>query len=206
MAEPGPVGILLAAGRGQRFGADKRLVPLDGGAPMALVAARAMRSACARVVVVLRPEDTALAAQMRRAGCETVACAEADGGMGHSLAAGVRATAEASGWLVALADMPWLQPCTHARVAAALAAGAALARPVHAGRPGHPVGFAREWFAALAALTGDRGARDLVAAAAGRLVCCEVDDPGCLRDVDTPQALAGRREGAPMGDATVARL
>lgn len=158
------VGILLAAGAGHRFGSDKLMHRLADGQPMALVAATKLRPACDRVVVVLRSEDHPLARLLAEMGCEIVACPEAVGGMGHSLAAGVRATADAAGWLVALADMPFIQPVSHHAVAAALRAGASLAAPQYQGRRGHPVGFAQPWGEALCALTGDHGGRDIVAA------------------------------------------
>jgi molybdenum cofactor cytidylyltransferase len=111
-------------------------------------------------------------------------------GMGHSLAAGVVATGGAAGWLVALADMPRIAPASYRAVLDRLRAGASLVRPQHAGRPGHPVGFAAEWRGALQALSGDAGARSLVQAAGERLVLCPVDDPGILFDVDRPADLS----------------
>ena len=179
-----PTGVLLAAGRGRRFGADKRWQPMADGTPMAVAAADALAAAVDEVVVVLRPEDRALAELMRGRGCRPVFAREAVRGMGHSLAAAVAATPNADGWLVALADMPWIRPDSHRAVAEALRRGASQARAWHCGRPGHPVGFAARWGKSLRALGGDRGARDVLDV--GALVRCEVDDPGVLRDVDRP--------------------
>ncbi len=181
-------GLLLAAGRGRRFGRDKRWVALADG-PMALVAARSLRLACDTVLVVVRAGDDALADAVERLGCRAVACAAADQGMGHSLAAGVGASRQAGGWLIALADMPFVRPATHRIVRDALAAGAVVARAWHEGRPGHPVGFGAGWGEALSALRGDSGARDLVRQAGATVVRCEVPDPGCLYDVDRPEDL-----------------
>ena len=187
------VGILLAAGAAHRFGSDKLMHRLADGQPMALVAATKLRPACDRVVVVLRSEDHPLARLLAEIGCEIIACPEAEGGMGHSVAAGVRATADAAGWLVALADMPFIRPASHRAVAAALRAGASLAAPQYQGRRGHPVGFAQPWREALCALTGDRGGRDIVAAQRAQFVPCPVDDPGVLTDIDRPEDLPDRR-------------
>jgi len=97
--------------------------------------------------------------------------------------------------------MPWIQPDSHRRVYDALRAGARIARPFYQGQPGHPVGFAAEFGERLLTLRGDEGARRLIAAVPGALQGCPVDDPGVLRDVDTPAALdaavpcfAGSRE------------
>jgi molybdenum cofactor cytidylyltransferase len=180
------VGILLAAGSSRRFGSDKRLQPLADGGPMALIAARNLAAACARSIVVLRPDDTALASLLAEAGLETVVCPATEAGMGHSLAAGVAASADAAGWLIALADMPYIQPASYRAVVDALQGGATLARPFHQGRHGHPVGFAAEHRGALLALTGDQGGKAILDAHPAALIACPVDDPGVLKDVDRP--------------------
>lgn len=114
-------------------------------------------------------------------------------GMGDSLAAAVRATPAAHGWLILPADMPLALPRTLLAVASALQSdGAAAAQPVVDGRRGHPVGFASRHFERLATLTGDQGARSLLSAlrAAGAVMDITTDDAGALLDIDTPQDLA----------------
>ena len=121
------VGILLAAGRGRRFGGDKLQHLLPDGRPLAVAAADHLRPACDRLIAVLRPGSEALGKLLGAAGCETLVCADADLGMGHSLAAAIRATSDAAGWVVALADMPFIATGCHQKVAAALRNGASLA-------------------------------------------------------------------------------
>lgn len=188
-------GILLAAGRGSRFGSDKLLHRLPDGTPMAVAAAAHLRPACDRLVAVLRPGNESLAALLAATGCATVYCPEADAGMGHSLAAGVRATADAAGWVVALADMPFIASRSHQTVAACLRAGASLAASEFQGRRGHPVGFAGRWFDQLAGMTGDQGGKAILQAHGQELVLCPVDDPGVLWDVDRPKDLEMVRPG-----------
>ena len=60
---------------------------------------------------------------------------------------------------------------------------------MHRGERGHPVGFAARYRAALMALSGDEGARSVVAANAADVMTIEVDDPGVVRDVDRPADL-----------------
>lgn len=182
-----PVGLLLAAGRSQRFGTDKRLFRFPDNTPMAVKAARALRRALPSVLAVVRESDQA-AMCLAAAGVELVLCPAAGDGMGHSIACGVAASDRADGWLIALADMPWIPPESIAAVASALAAGAAIARPVYAGRGGHPVGFSAAFGADLQRLRGDRGAQQLLRSAPITEVPCA--DPGVLQDVDRPHDLS----------------
>jgi len=181
------VGILLAAGSSTRFGGDKRWHRLADGTPMALAAARRLLAACPESVAVVRADDTELAGLLTAAGLRCAVAERADAGMGHSLAAGVAATIdEAGGWLVTLADMPFIAPASYAAVLASLADGARIARPVFAGRPGHPVGFATACRDQLLALSGDAGGRPIIARDPTALRLCAVDDPGVLQDIDRP--------------------
>jgi molybdenum cofactor cytidylyltransferase len=189
------VGLLLAAGRGERFGGDKLLAllasgPGFGGECVGAAACRRLLLALPRVSAVVRPGDAALASALGAAGARIVRCPRADEGMGASIACGVRATEGAAGWVIALADMPWILPSTIARVAAAVAQGAPVAAPFHRGRRGHPVGFSAACYPALAELAGEEGAKTVVDAHRDSLVRIDVDDPGVLRDVDTPEDLA----------------
>jgi molybdenum cofactor cytidylyltransferase len=85
---------------------------------------------------------------------------------------------------IALADMPVIRPATIQAVAEAIAAGAELAAPVFHRERGHPIGFARRFRAALTALDGDRGGRDILAQYSKELRLIEVEDPGVLVDID----------------------
>lgn len=187
------VGLLLAAGAGRRFGSDKLLHRLPDGTPMAVAAALNLKPACDRLIAVTRPDQADLSELLHGAGCATIVGADAAGGMGHSLAAGVKATPDAAGWVVALADMPFIKTDSHRAVAAALFKGASLAATEYQGRRGHPVGFAREWLPRLLLLTGDQGGRSILAEHQDRLVLCPVDDAGVLVDIDRPGDLSGLR-------------
>lgn len=185
-----PAGILLGAGSARRFGGAKLLATLADGTPVGVAACRALIAALPRTVAVVRPGDDVLAAAFAREGATVVHCPRAGEGMGASLACGVAATRDASGWIVALADMPWIAPSTIRRVAGAIASGASIAAPFHRGERGHPVGFSAAHRDALAALGGDEGAKQLIAAHRAALVRLDVDDPGALRDIDVPTDLA----------------
>jgi molybdenum cofactor cytidylyltransferase len=180
-------GILLAAGKGSRFDPsglqNKLLQPLPGGEPVAAAAAKKLLSVLPRTLAVVRPGAAAVAAQLDALGCEVVECPDAGQGMGASLAFAVARTDYASGWLIALADMPYVQTATVQALVDAITNGADIAVPTHAGRRGNPVAFSRRHLAELLALAGDQGARRL-------LTSCPVtevagDDAGIHRDIDT---------------------
>ena len=185
------VAILLAAGFATRFGSDKLLHALPHDVPIAIQAARHLGAVFEKnVLVVVRPEAKALSDLFRSEGCKVVECENAAEGMGASLACGVRAAADAGGFVVALADMPFIRSSTIAAVCDALAAGAPLAVPYFRARRGHPVGIAGRFRAELEAMGGDEGARRLLDAHADKLVKIPVGDPGVIRDIDTPGDLA----------------
>jgi len=188
----GIVGILLAAGTASRFGADKLLHPLPDGTPLAVRSGCNLVSALPRSLAVTRVGQERLQDLLRGHGLEIVVCAAADAGMGASLACGVAAAADAAGWVIGLADMPDVRPATIERIAAALADGAAIAAPVFHGRRGHPVGFARRYLHELSRLSGDAGARAILAAEPDSVMLLNCDDPGVLRDIDAPSDLAAR--------------
>ena len=184
MAQPGlrdlnrpplPVVVILAAGLGERFRQaggthDKLLAPLGPQRVRDHVVAAAQASGLPWHVVE-REHTTHLSAQ----------------GMGASIATGVAATANAPGWLILPADLPLVQADSLRRVAEALAQHTVVAPWVQDQR-GHPVGFGAACREALLALSGDQGAKSVMQAhAPWRL---DLDDLGCIMDVDTPDALA----------------
>lgn len=183
------VGILLAAGQGSRFGGGKLLAKLGDGVPVGLQSARRLQAALDEVIAVVKPGDNALADLLRAEGMRVEVCADAIRGMGESLAHGVRASADADGWIVALADMPLIDKATISRVAETLRMGALIAAPAYRGQRGHPVGFSGALRSCLVTLTGDAGARDIVRREAEQVQMIDVDDPGVLADIDTREQL-----------------
>jgi molybdenum cofactor cytidylyltransferase len=187
-----PVGILLAAGRGRRFDPtgiyNKLLLPLANGEAVVVASARALLAALPRVVAVVRPDEDRVAELLRDLGCEVTVCVDADTGMAASLVHALRfSLPQASGWVVALGDMPHVQPSTVQALAAALANGAGIAAPVCAGRRGNPVAFSGAYLPDLLALQGDQGARAIVKSHPVTEV--EVLDNGIFHDIDTASDL-----------------
>ncbi|MEP6825856.1 MAG: NTP transferase domain-containing protein [Ramlibacter sp.] len=164
-----PVVIVLASGRGERFiasgGSGSKLHALLLGKPVLEHTLGAVRA-------------SGLAWHLEDAG---------HAGMGDSIAAAVRATRGASGWLVLPGDLPLVQPATLQAVAHALLQHEAVA-PVCAGQRGHPVGFSAACGAELAVLEGNQGAVHVLRA--HHAIELIVEDLGCVADVDTVDHLA----------------
>jgi molybdenum cofactor cytidylyltransferase len=185
----GIVGILLAAGAGRRYGAPKLTAARYAGRAIGEWSALHLVAALPDAIAVVRPESAELAAALSACGVGIVPCADAHQGMGASLSCGVRATADAAGWVVALGDMPDIDPAVISAVADAIRGGATIAAPFVGDERGHPVGFAAALADELAALGGDAGARDILRRYRDRIERIEVVDRGVLFDVDTPADL-----------------
>jgi molybdenum cofactor cytidylyltransferase len=184
------VGLLLAAGSASRFGSDKLRHPLPHGVAIAVQAARHLIAEVPRTVAVVRPGAGDTARALEAEGCEVAVCAQAAEGMGASLACAVRAAGAAEGYLVALADMPFVRRSSIAAVREALEKGAPVVAPYFRTRRGHPVGFAGRLRGELEACAGDEGAKRVLEAHAAELVKVPVGDPGVVRDIDRPADLA----------------
>ena len=135
--------------------------------------------------VVMKKDDDSVARLVEPLEPTIVIAEDAAEGMGRSLAAGVAAAASHPFVFIALADMPFTQPAT-LRGLKELAAPGCIVRPLHKGTPGHPVGFAQDYFEALTQLQGDQGAREVIRQHSRSLVQLWTDDAGVVRDVDRP--------------------
>ena len=184
-------GILLAAGRGRRYdptGVQNKLLQcLPDGEAVALHAAMHLRAVLPETLIVLHPDADLLKSLFEASGFNTTFCPNACEGMGHSLAHAIQQTADARGWIIALADMPQIKTTTIAALDTAIQHGADIAVPVYQNLRGNPVGFSSKYRDALLQLTGDRGARHLLASAAVTEVV--VQDAGIFFDIDSPADL-----------------
>jgi molybdenum cofactor cytidylyltransferase len=181
------VGILLAAGTSSRFGTNKLLHPLPDGSAMVVSSARNLLQALPHTIAVVRPDEQEVAEALSIPGIQLVENSRADEGMSSSVAAGIQAAADAEGWVIALADMPWVKPASIRVLVERLHQGASIVVPKYQGRRGNPVGFASKWKDALSHLTGDQGARGLITTYADEVEPVSVDDQGVVRDVDVPE-------------------
>ena len=191
-----PTIIVVAAGRGSRFGASlstlehKLEQPFGGTTVLGTTVRNAVKSQLPVLVVTTQARVASAAGQLALRDILVVSEADAARGMGHTIAAGVAERSGAPGWLILPGDMPLVQPGTLLAVATALEQHAVVYAQ-YKGRRGHPVAFSAELYSELVQLQGDEGARRIVA----RYPACgqEVPDAGVLVDIDTPAELEAAR-------------
>jgi molybdenum cofactor cytidylyltransferase len=181
-------GLLLAAGRSRRFGADKLCAKLDGKAVIRW-SAQAL-SPVDMLYVVIPPGADAITQALSRLDVRLVVNLGRHEGMASSIRAGIAALSnDVDAAVIALADQPLLRTeVVRALYSRWREGGVAAVAPEYRDGRGHPVLFGRECFAALEALRGDVGARSVLDALGDRVALLPVDDVMPV-DVDTPEAL-----------------
>lgn len=187
--------VVLAAGEGRRMGGPKALARLRGSTFLAAVLSRFDRSdVSARIVVLGASADHVASTAELTPDVQIVVNARYGDGMLTSVWAGVDEAERLGADAVLLhpVDNPLVEPETIGAVLAALAAGARIAVPSHAGRRGHPAGFARAAWPALRAAALDAGARGVLAEHPD-WVSHVPAGPDCLVDLDTKEALEAAR-------------
>jgi molybdenum cofactor cytidylyltransferase len=184
----GPTIVVLCAGRSQRFrefgGSGSKLDALIGGSSVRERVIQVAKKSDLPIVIVNQADTAHLT----------------NPGMGDSIANAVSRSVDSNGWLILPADLAMIQTQTIVTVASALQAheqhkpssGGFCVAPRFQNQRGHPVGFSREFLNPLLSLSGDEGAKRILSAHPPVLV--DVDDEGCVLDVDTPQLLEQARD------------
>tara|TARA_R110002073_G_scaffold6938_9_gene40214 strand:+ start:2566 stop:3153 length:588 start_codon:yes stop_codon:yes gene_type:complete len=189
--------IILAAGSSRRFGDDKRKSRLPSGQLLLEESIHKAASVIDEVLVVLRFGDKdfagQLATQLKNDDVTYYCAPDSAKGMGHSLANGITKVQHWDAAMVFLGDMPFVQAETVESLLAEYEfrkqSTAPIVVPSRHGHRGHPVLFAKEYFAQIAQISGDTGARDVIKAHPEQVFEVEVEDPGVIRDIDTPEDL-----------------
>ncbi|MCI0371489.1 MAG: nucleotidyltransferase family protein [candidate division NC10 bacterium] len=186
-------GILLAGGASTRMRRPKALLEYRGGPFLRAVAATLLMGGVEELVAVLNPAvpglPEVLPADPR---VRWVAAPPASAGQLASLRTGLHALSPASeASLVALVDQPAIRPETVAALVQTFReTGAPIVLPVHQGRRGHPICFARALYPELLEAPEQEGARAVIRRHRGLSREVVVEDPSIHQDVDSPEDFA----------------
>lgn len=187
------VAVILAAGRGARFGGEdnKLLAPYEGQPLLRRVVETALASRAGRVVVVTGHVGEAIGAALEGLPVAFAHNPDFASGLASSLRTGIAAAGAVAGAVILLGDMPGVSAGVVDSLIAAFetAPDCAAIIPTHRGQRGNPVLLARVVFPRLGALQGDEGARRLLRVTDG-VVELPVEDDAILTDIDTPADLA----------------
>lgn len=182
--------IILAAGQSKRFGGqNKMLFEIDGEAVIRHTVDRVSRAGLGDIVLVSGEDAVDIEKACQNTNVRYIENRTPWAGMGTSLAAGANAlSGDMEAFLVVLGDMPYLKSETIVQLVEAFdpQSGNDISVPFFDGRRGHPVLFAQKYLNQLRALTGDQGAKAILAAHPERIQAVTVDDAGTLVDIDTP--------------------
>ena len=187
-------GIVLAAGSSSRMeGANKLLLPWQDQCVLQVVVELICEVGLGEVIVVTGHQQAAIEEALTHYPVRLVHNPDFAEGMAASIRVGVAAAVGEQGYLFALGDMPQIAGTTMLKVAETLKSREAIVVPVRDGRRGHPVAIGSAHRDALLALTGDRGARAVLAKNAANVVEVSVEDKGIFVDVDTRESYRAAR-------------
>jgi len=182
--------VVLAAGRSQRMGQNKLLLPLEGVPIVARVVGEVLGAGVRPVVVVTGHEAEAVRAALVGQPVGFVHNPDYASGLAGSLRVGLGALGDVDGALIVLGDMPLV---TRHHIGALVRAfdpdgDHTIYVPTWERKRGNPILWARRHFGEMSAIAGDVGAKGLLDEHADAIELVPVDDAGVTVDVDTPQA------------------
>ncbi|TDI62780.1 MAG: 4-diphosphocytidyl-2C-methyl-D-erythritol kinase [Alphaproteobacteria bacterium] len=186
--------IVLAAGKSSRMGgANKLLAEFSGKSMIAHTLQQVIGADIGPTIVVTGRDATDIKAAIDGTGATITHNPDYENGMASSLRTGINALpADIDGALICLGDMPLVTADQMKALAAAFdpVEGRGICVPTHQGKWGNPVLWSATYFDEIRAISGDKGARDLLHHHGDRVFEVAMDDATILQDFDTPESLA----------------
>ncbi|MCW9035717.1 MAG: nucleotidyltransferase family protein [Rhodospirillales bacterium] len=185
--------IILAAGKSQRMGANNKLLAEIDGKPMIRRVIEQVQSSTADSIVVITGHNSGeLSKALGDFKGRCVHNPDYGEGMSTSLRCGIEALEQnIDGALVILGDMPKVSSNHINKLIDAFdpenSVEACL--PVYENKRGNPVLWGRRYFDDIRAISGDKGARDLILKFENKITLVNMSDDGIFVDVDTPESL-----------------
>lgn len=176
------------------MGRPKLLLPFRGDTVVGSLVRSLREGGISEIVLVTAPGDEALQAWGAAAGVRVAVNPEPERGMLSTILEGLAVVDGSRPIAVCPADLPALLPAT---VRTVLEAGSPLAVPSYRGHRGHPLVISPELIPEIRTLHLEVGLRELLDRHLEKLRVIEVDDPGAVRDVDTPEDYRLLSEGEP---------
>jgi len=176
-------GLLLAAGSATRFGEQKLLYPLSTGENILTRSARTLKMAIPHCVAVVQNDTDEVSEILTYQGFELVVNPNPEKGIGSSIQCGI-SNSIADAWVIALADMPFVQLETINKIIGYLKNGEKIVAPFYKQQRGHPVGFSSIYKNQLIKLKDDVGAKNILKNNKNDLKGFETDDSGVRQDID----------------------
>lgn len=184
------VGVLLAAGSSTRFKTNKLLHILPNGKTILEQSAQTLIKLCPDSIAIVN-DNSAINDTLSDLGFRVFVNQFAEKGLGSSIACAVSHSANANGWLLCLADMPFIKPHTFNLVLKNIANNKMIIAPTYKQQRGHPVYVSHHFYHELIHLDQDYGARYIIKNNRDDLILIDVDDSGILKDIDKPDDLNG---------------
>jgi molybdenum cofactor cytidylyltransferase len=188
--------LILAAGQSRRMGSlNKLLADIEGRPMVARVADALLASRANPIVVVTGHQEERVRGALAGRDLRFVHNPDYAEGLSTSLRVGLAALDDVDGAAICLGDMPDVTPAHVDRLIAAFdpGSGRAICVPTFNGKRGNPVLWDRRFFAEMASVSGDVGARHLIGDHEDAVHEVAMPDSGVLNDFDTPEALAARK-------------
>src|SRR5262245_19040690 len=177
--------IVLAAGKSERMGRPKALLPFRGSTFLENILETIKHSAIQQTVVVLGHHADTILATIQIA--HPVINADYEKGMTTSIQAGIRALAsDVDGAMLFLVDHPIVESGTIDALIGHFRPGC-IVLPTYRGRRGHPVLFSRTVMEEIVGLPPSVGANTMVWKDPARIVEVALEDAGITIDIDTPE-------------------
>lgn len=185
-----PVVVLLAAGKSQRFGDNKLAVCLADNKTVIQQSYSRLRTLSRNILVVVNSFLPSTEQALHNSEVDVLSLPSE--GMGQSIAAAVRYRASDVGWVLYLADMPFIREQTLASFMREIQLHPnSIIRPRYGQTAGHPVFFPARFYKELSGLGGDTGAREILLQHTEAVRWLDVDDIGILRDIDKKEDIPG---------------